>query len=377
MIQKILKRILLVVWPTLWAGHTPLFAHNADTSYAQVKLDSDQVEVRLTYDLFTLQKITPVDLNGDGLITRDELRLVAPVIQQYLRDHVSLELNGQKVDLGVADEPGWPSGQGDAIQAADWHSADGLIHFPFTHAVIETPLTAALAFNFFDDFGSQHTVLGTFEYNGQPLEVSFTQTEPDYLFDTGYTPTLGSRLWSFLQLGVKHIFLGYDHLCFLLALIVVGRFQQMLKIVTAFTVAHTLTLILTATGLVTLPARWVEAAIALTIVYVALENIWIESSDKRWRLAFAFGLVHGFGFANLLQQLALPTSGMVRSLVSFNVGVELAQLGIVLALLPFSVWLAQWRHGGLVKNGLSVAICLLGVGWFAVRVFNLKIPGFV
>ena len=376
MLNQIRQRILPLVWLALWAGHTPLLAHNADTSYAQVKLAGDQVVVRLTYDLYTLQKITKVDADGDGLITREELHRAAPVIQQYLRDHVSLELNGQKADLGVAGEPGWPSGQGDAIQAADWHSADGLIHFPFTHAVIETPQTAALAFDFFDDLGSQHTVLGTFEYNGQPLEVSFTQTEPDYLFDTGYTPTLGSRLWSFLQLGVKHIFLGYDHLCFLLALIVASHFQQMLKIVTAFTVAHTLTLILTATGVVRLPSRWVEAAIALTIVYVALENIWIKSTDKRWRLAFGFGLIHGFGFANLLQQLALPASGMVRSLVSFNVGVELAQLGIVLALLPFAVWLAQWRHGGLVKNALSVAIGLLGVGWFAVRVFNLKIPGF-
>jgi hypothetical protein len=120
----------------------------------------------------------------------------------------------------------------------------------------------------------------------------------------------------------------------------------------------------------------VEAAIALTIVYVALENLWIKSTGKRWRLAFCFGLIHGFGFANLLQQLSLPTSGMVRSLVSFNVGVELAQLGIVLALLPFSLWLAEWHHGSRVKNTVSFAIFLLGLGWFSVRVFQIRIPGF-
>jgi hypothetical protein len=123
--------------------------------------------------------------------------------------------------------------------------------------------------------------------------------------------------------------------------------------------------------------RLVEAGIALTIVYVALENLWLKSTNKRWRLAFCFGLVHGFGFANLLQQLGLPPSGLIRPLVSFNVGVEIAQLGIVLALLPFSVWVAQWRHGLKVKNAVSFAIFLLGLGWFSIRAFNLRIPGLV
>jgi hydrogenase/urease accessory protein HupE len=376
MIRKIHNRILPLVWLALVAGHTSVFAHNPDTSYAQVKFTDSRLSLRLTYDLFTLEKITRIDADGDGKITRDELRRATPAIEKFLRAHVQLEVNGAKAELGVLGEPGWPSGQGNAIAESDWHGADGLIHFFFTKEVIETPQTVALAFDFFDELGPQHTVLGTFEYQGQPLEVSFTQTEPDYLFDTGFVPTLASRLLRFLELGVKHIFLGYDHLCFLLALIVVSRFRELLKIVTAFTVAHTFTLILTATQIVTLPMRLVEGGIALTIVYVALENLWIKSTNKRWRLAFAFGLVHGFGFANLLQQLGLPPSGLIRPLVSFNVGVELAQLGVVLALVPLSVWLAQWRHGAKVKNTVSFAIFLLGLGWFSLRVFNLRIPGF-
>ena len=366
-----------LVWLVFLAGHTTAaWAHNPDTSYARVKLNDHQVSVRLTYDLFTLSLITKVDADGDGRITREELRRAAPAIEQFLRRHVRLELNGSEVDLGDAGEPGWPDGMGDAIGAADWHTVDGLIHFTFTRNVIDTPETVALTFDLFDALGAQHTVLGTFEYHGQPLEVSFTQAEPDYLYETGYVPTLAARLWVFLQLGLKHIFLGYDHLCFLLALIVVSRFREMIKIVTAFTIAHTLTLILTATQVVTLPTRLVEAGIALTIVYVALENLWLKSSNHRWRLAFFFGLVHGFGFANLLRQLGLPPAGMIRSLLSFNVGVELAQLGIVLALLPFSVWLAQWQYGVRVKNAVSIAIALLGLGWFSARAFNLQIPGF-
>ena len=365
------------MWLALVAGHTSAFAHNPDTSYAQVKFTDSQISTRLTYDLFTLEKITKIDADGDGKITRDELRRATPAIEKFMRAHVHLELNGLKTDLGKLGELGWPSGQSDVIRATDWNSTDGLIHFPFTKDVVETPQTLALAFDVFDRFGPQHSVLGTFAGGGQPLEISFSQTEPDYLFDTGFVPSLASRLLRFLELGVKHIFLGYDHFCFLLALIVVSRFRELIKIVTAFTIAHTLTLILTATQIVTLPMRLVEAGIALTIVYVALENLWIKSTNKRWRLAFCFGLVHGFGFANLLQQLGLPPSGLIRPLVSFNVGVELAQLGIVLALLPVSVWLAQWQHGAKIKNAVSFAIFLLGLGWFSIRAFNLKIPGFI
>jgi len=377
MIRKIQSWILPLVWLAFVAGHTSAFAHNPDTSYARVKLTDTQVSVRLTYDLFTLGRITQVDADGDGRVTRAELRRAAPAIEKFLREHVQLELNGAKVDLGKMSEPGWPPDKGEVIEAADWHTADGLIHFLFIKDVIETPQTTALSFDFFDDLGPQHTVLGTFACQGQPLEISFTQTEPDYLFDTGYVPSLPSRLLRFLELGIKHIFLGYDHLCFLLALIVVSRFRELIKIVTAFTVAHTLTLILTATQVVTLPMRLVEAGIALTIIYVALENLWLKSASKRWRLAFFFGLVHGFGFANLLQQLGLSPAGLIRPLLSFNVGVELAQLGIVVALLPFSVWLSQWPHGAKVKNAVSLAIFLLGLGWFSVRAFNWRIPGLI
>lgn len=366
----------LLLWLAWLAGPAPILAHNPDTSYVQVKLAENQVTVRLTYDLFMLSLITNLDTAGDGRITRAELHQAAPVLQQFLRDHVHLELNGRAVDLGEAGEPVWPSGMGEAIAADDWHTLGALIAFPFSRPAVEVPQTVALTFDIFDQLGAQHTVLGTFEYLGPPQEVTFTQTEPDYLYDTGYVPTLAARLWVFLQLGLKHIFLGYDHLCFLLALIVVSRFGELIKIVTAFTVAHTVTLLLTATHVVTLPTRLVEAGIALTIVYVALENLWLKSTAKRWRLAFGFGLIHGFGFANLLGQLGLPPAGMVRSLLSFNVGVELAQLAVVLALLPFSVWLAQWSHGVRVKNLVSCLILLLGLGWFSARALNLKIPGF-
>ena len=364
------------LWLVLLAGPLTARAHNPDTSYVQVQLTNSQVVIRFTADLFTLAMITNLDANHDGQVSRAELQAAAPVLQQYYREHVRLDLNGRTVELGATGDPVWPADMPDAIAEEDLHTSSALVHLTFTNYVVEIPASVALSFNIFDQLGPAHMVLGTFEYTGQPVEVTFTQTEPDYIYETGYVPSLAARLWVFLQLGLKHIFLGYDHLCFLLALIVVSRFKELIKIVTAFTIAHTLTLILTATQIVTLPTRLVEAGIALTIVYVALENLWIKSTNQRWRLAFFFGLVHGFGFANLLRQLGLPPSGMIRSLLSFNVGVELAQLGIVLALLPFSVWLAEWKYGVRVKNTVSVAIFLLGLTWFSVRALNLRIPGF-
>ena len=143
-----------------------------------------------------------------------------------------------------------------------------------------------------------------------------------------------SHVWQFFRLGVEHIWLGYDHVLFLLSLIlIVDRFGQLVKIVTSFTVAHTVTLILSALKVVSLPRDMVEIAIAATIIYTALENFWIHPGDaasrRRWMLAFGFGLIHGFGFAAVLRELGLPSTGLIRCLLSFNVGVEFGQLVIV------------------------------------------------
>jgi hydrogenase/urease accessory protein HupE len=183
--------------------------------------------------------------------------------------------------------------------------------------------------------------------------------------------TLWGELARFFNLGVEHIFLGYDHILFLLSLIVVCRFRQLLKIVTAFTAAHTITLILATLEVVKPDPRFVESAIALTIVYVAVENFWLKDTRRRWMLAFGFGLIHGFGFAGVLRELGLPTQGLVRCLLSFNVGVEAGQLAIVLLLFPLAALIARWRYGRQAQLVISAAIALCGLGWFLQRAFGL------
>jgi hypothetical protein len=370
----------------LWLCATlPAHAHNVDTSYVRIAIERDRIEVRLTLDVFTLEKITDLDADHDQRVTPAELQRAAPALERFLREHVKLELDGASTPLGTAAAPEWPRGAGDALAAPDWHSAESLIAINFRQALARPAHDVAIAFDFFETFGMRHTVLGSFVHEGRSEEVTFTQPEPDFLFDTEYRdtaaaaatpapghPPLSAALLRFFKLGMEHIFLGIDHLCFLLALLVVGRLRDWVKIVTSFTVAHSNTLILAGLQIARLPSRFVECAIAATIVYVAVENLWRREPSHRWRLTFAFGLVHGFGFANSLLGMGLPASGRVRCLLVFNVGVEAAQLLIVLAAFPFLTLLARSRHAAAVRIAISAAVGVVGLCWLVERAFGLS-----
>ena len=346
-------------------------AHNPDTSYARVAIGEREIAFRFTYDLFTLQKIAALDADRDGRITRTELQRGLPAIHAFLRRHIAIDLNDESADFGEPVDFVWPPDVGDAIGEADYHNANGLIHFNFRRAVADTPENIGLAFRWIAPLTVRHVVLGSFDYRGTPHEVTFTRFEPDYDYVTGYEPPLGKRLWQFLRLGLAHIFLGYDHICFLIALLLVGRLGELVKIVTAFTVAHSLTLILAALDVVHLPTRLVESGIAATIIYVAVENIRGAPTQHRWLLTFCFGLIHGFGFANVLAEMRLPTAGLVRCLLSFNLGVELGQLAIILVALPLVALLRKSRHGRRTTIAISALLALFGAAWFADRAFGL------
>lgn len=181
-----------------------------------------------------------------------------------------------------------------------------------------------------------------------------------------------SSFWSFLKLGVEHILTGYDHLLFLFGLLVAcRRFSTAAKIITCFTLAHSLTLALAALDMVSLPPRVVEPLIAASIVFVAVENVVRKGEPGwRWALTFGLGLVHGFGFAGALKAAGLGSSGaaLLVPLFSFNLGVELGQAGVAAVLLPL-LWKlrdlpAFERYG---RNVISAAIALAGAWWFVTR----------
>lgn len=200
--------------------------------------------------------------------------------------------------------------------------------------------------------------------------------EPVAVLDAGNPSTpflgrsdLGAVARRFLVLGVEHIWTGYDHLLFLCGLLLVAdRLRSMLIVVTGFTVAHSITLSLAALQLVTLPSALVEAAIAASIAFVGVENLWRPSPRRRALLTLLLGLIHGFGFAGVLAEIGLPRDALALALLCFNGGVELGQAAVAAAALPLLLWLRRWP--GWDRKGVpaaSIAVALAGLYWLVER----------
>jgi hydrogenase/urease accessory protein HupE len=180
-----------------------------------------------------------------------------------------------------------------------------------------------------------------------------------------------TSFFRFLALGIEHILTGYDHLAFLLAVLLTGgSLLSNARIITSFTVAHSLTLALATFGVITLPPTIVEPLIAVSIVFVGIENLMRRQPATRWLVTFGFGLVHGLGFASILRELGIGTMGIHGAipLLSFNLGVELAQISIAALVLPL-VWKLQQRPSFTLKHvpALSLLITLAGLYWLLTR----------
>ena len=200
------------------------------------------------------------------------------------------------------------------------------------------------------------------------------------------------QLAAFVREGVLHIWSGFDHVLFLLALLLPavlrrenGRWvpvdgmgqalRETLKVVSMFTLAHSITLTVATLGLVTLPSRWVESAIALSVFLAALNNLVPVLRGKQWAFAFGFGLLHGFGFASALVDLGLPSTGLALALFGFNIGVELGQLTIVVVFVGLAFLVRRtWTYQRLVLAVGSVAIAILSLAWLVERAFEVKLP---
>jgi hydrogenase/urease accessory protein HupE len=192
-------------------------------------------------------------------------------------------------------------------------------------------------------------------------------------------PSLLSTMERYLVTGIEHIFLGYDHIAFLVAVVLwARRLVPVIKIVTAFTIAHSITLSLATLNVIVIPSAVVEPAIAASIVYVAMENFFTRDIDKRWRITFAFGLIHGFGFAGALREIGLPTNAVAPALAAFNIGVEIGQVAIVSIVIPLLIALDRLMavdrtkpaRAATLVYALSALITVLGSYWFLARVLD-------
>lgn len=229
------------------------------------------------------------------------------------------------------------------------------------------------------------------EHDGRSEAASFNRLAPARSFSLAAPGGPWNAAGTFLREGTTHIWQGFDHVLFLLALLLPavlrrenGRwtatdgfrepFVRVVKLVTAFTVAHSLTLSLAVLGVFDIPARVVEPVIAASVIAAALNNLRPWFGERGWLAAGGFGLIHGFGFAGALLDLGLQGSALAAALISFNVGVELGQLAIVAAFLPLAFGLRHgWSYQVLTFRFGSIAVSLLAAVWLAERIFQFKV----
>ncbi|MBI3990310.1 MAG: HupE/UreJ family protein [candidate division NC10 bacterium] len=336
--------------------HTsPLFAHPINVAYADIVVKAQEVEIALSMNLFELDLLLSLDRNLDALVDQGELDARRSGILEYLRGRIAVLAEGKELPLEAGPFRTGLGSDGKALfEGTFWFQA----RHPLTAFTIRCePLT---------DLGPDHKTLAKITREGRIGQFVF---QKGVVYGVGKKDVLG-YLIQFLKLGIFHIFTGYDHILFLFGLLLVGgTLFNIVKIVTSFSLAHSLTLSLAALGAVNLPTRLIEAGIALSIVYVALENLLFKNFDKRWLVSFSFGLIHGFGFANILKEMHLPRSGLIASLFSFNIGVEVGQVVIVLLILPLLWILGRTKAYKAVVTSASAFILSLGLLWFYQRAF--------
>jgi hydrogenase/urease accessory protein HupE len=178
-------------------------------------------------------------------------------------------------------------------------------------------------------------------------------------------------LAGYFALGIEHILLGIDHLLFLLGLVLIGgRLRDVVLAVTAFTAAHSVSLLLQMAGIVNVQPAWIEIAIALSIAYVGVENLVLRDGSRRFGVAFGFGLIHGLGFASALRETGLPSTAATLSLACFNAGVEAGQLAALALVLPALHWLRrQQRARTYALPAMNASLIAIGLAWCAARLF--------
>ncbi|HEX3253260.1 MAG TPA: HupE/UreJ family protein [Pyrinomonadaceae bacterium] len=310
------------------------FAHDPGLSAAEIRIFPDRVVAEVSF--------APVDLEGVQPI---ESRLLT--IQS---DQEALELRSF------------------SIKSTDQNSVHYLLEFSNPGAVelrISAPVLANLPRGhkqFCTVYDQENKILA---------ERMLSAESKDLTIDLRATSANNNSIFRFLGLGIEHILTGYDHLAFLLALLIAGgSLRQNAKIITSFTVAHSLTLALATFGLVNISPVIVEPLIAASIVFVGLENLFSRRVAARWLVTFSFGLIHGLGFASTLRELGIGGFGARAAipLLSFNLGVELVQIAIAAVVLPL-VWRLQQRPAFALKHvpALSLLITLAGVYWLLAR----------
>jgi hypothetical protein len=368
--MKALRRLSWM--PALLLGCTLVQAHIASDGFLTLQVDRAQVSGALELAIRDGELAVGLDHDGDGKVTWGELRASQTALQTYVVEH--LHLAGADGPCRMGFSP---------LQVNE--RVDGnYLWLPFTAACGSVRKHLSIDYTVLNTEDPSHRGLLTLSANGATQTAVLGGGSAARLFELDH-PSPWAAFIEYLRAGIWHIWSGIDHLLFLLSLllpaVLVRRetrwvavpvaapaFANIVKVVTAFTLAHSMTLSLAAFDVIRLPGRLTESIIAASIIVAALNNVFPRVTEGRWRIAFAFGLLHGFGFASVLAEMGLPKGARLVSLVAFNLGVETGQLAVVLAVMPLAYLMrstAFYRRG--VMPWGSSAIAALALVWFMQR----------
>ena len=356
----------------------PALAHKPSDSYLTLRTGTGKITGQWDIALRDLEYAIGLDANGDGQITWGEVKARHGDIAAYALARLSFSADGRACPLVAGD------------QRVDNHSDGAYTVLAFSADCGGEMYRLQARYSLFFDFDAQHKGLVQLETAQGSRSGVFAADRPEQEFVLAES-TLLEQFLTFIREGIWHIWIGFDHILFILSLLLPsvlvyreGRWQgapeaapvfwDVLKVVTSFTIAHSITLSLAALEIIALPSRLVEATIAASVVVAALNNLRPVVLGRRWLVAFCFGLIHGFGFASVLADLGLPRDALLLALVGFNLGVEAGQLCIVGTFLPLAFLMrrsAFYLRG--IMTGGSVLIALVALVWFVERAFNAKI----
>ncbi|VXC59837.1 HupE/UreJ family protein [Massilia sp. 9I] len=374
-----MMRRLLALFALAFLTWAPTaYAHKASDSYLNLTVDGARIDGRWDIALRDLELAVGLDADGDGALTWDEVRARHGAIAAYALAHLKLSSGGSDCPLQVTQ------------QLVDSHT-DGAYTVLMLRASCAAPVdTLALHYTLLAELDPQHRGLLALRHGNATSSAILGPDNPHPQLRLAEADSLRQFL-EYARQGVWHIWIGFDHILFLLSLLLpavllyrerewIGReglrdaVLDVVRVVSAFTLAHSLTLTLAALGVLALPSRLVESAIAASVIVAALNNLRPLYQRGRVLFAFGFGLLHGFGFASVLADLGLPQGALLLSLVGFNVGVEIGQLAIVAVFLPLAWWLRKGLfYRRVLMLGGSAAIALVAAVWLLERALDLQL----
>jgi hydrogenase/urease accessory protein HupE len=337
---------------------TQVAAHPVPFSYLDVRLDAGVIHVTLVAHIFDVAhdlNVTP----PESLLKGDVVAKAAGAMAALLGPRFALTADGRPLT------PHWSA-------TPDILTDRQSLRFEVRYELPAPPGTLQITASMFPYDPNHQTFVNVYE--GEALtQAILDRGRPGFEYFAGTRQGVAAVVRKFIPAGVHHILIGPDHLLFLVGLLLLGgTIRQLLIVVTSFTLAHSITLSLAALNIVSPPARFIEPAIALSIVYVGADNLLAGGGrDVRAWIAFAFGFIHGFGFANVLREMDLPSRALGWSLFSFNLGVEIGQLLVVVAVASALAALRSRSEiaGRQVAFAGSVVVIAAGAFWFIQRVF--------